>query len=81
MRSSASGVPVAQKHSTRGIASLNESITCVGVVVDPVLPLQLLNAAEVCFRMRARYTIAEWLERVQQCLLQAATDAHSLVHR
>jgi hypothetical protein len=54
--------------------SLDKAIARMAVVVDPMLLLQLLDVLEVGLRVRS-YS----LERVQQCFLETAAEAHAFV--
>ncbi|CAA9307443.1 MAG: hypothetical protein AVDCRST_MAG11-1231 [uncultured Gemmatimonadaceae bacterium] len=63
----------------RSPATLHEPVARVTVVVDAVLALQRLDVPKVGLRVRAGHAVAEWLERVQERLLETAAHAHSLV--
>ena len=54
-------------------------VACVDVVVDPVLPLQLLDVLEGSLGVGAGNAGVGPLERVQQRFLEATTQAHALV--
>ena len=57
----------------------HKAVACMAVIVDAVLLLKLLNVPQLSLGMRAGYTIAERLVRMQKYFLQTACKTHAFV--